>query len=45
LLRNLKKLKPDRSARGDITKRVTISGDEWIKLLEMARADQGLLSQ
>jgi hypothetical protein len=44
LLRNLKKLKPDRSAK-DTAKKVALSGDKWVKLLEKARAHQGLLSQ
>jgi hypothetical protein len=45
LLRNLKKLKPDRSARDDIAKKVALNGDEWAKLLKKARAHQGLSSQ
>jgi hypothetical protein len=45
LLRNLKKLKPDRSDRDGIAKKVALNGDEWVKLLEKARNHQGLLSQ
>jgi hypothetical protein len=45
LLRNLKKLKPDRSAREDVTKKVALNGDEWVKLLEKVRVHQGLLIQ
>jgi hypothetical protein len=37
LLRNLKKLKPDRSAGDDIAKKVALNGDEWGKLLKKAR--------
>jgi hypothetical protein len=32
LLRNLKKLKPDRSAGDGITKKVALGGDEWANL-------------
>jgi hypothetical protein len=45
LLRKLKKLKPDRSARDDIAKKVALNGDEWVKLLEKARDHEGLLRQ
>jgi hypothetical protein len=45
LLRNLKKLKPGRSAGDDIAKKVALNGDEWGKLLKKARAHQGLSSQ
>jgi hypothetical protein len=45
LLRNLKKLKLDRSARDDITKKVALNGDEWAELLKKARAHQELSSQ
>jgi hypothetical protein len=45
LLRNLKKLKPDRSAGGGIAKKVALGGDGWTKLLKKARAHQGLSSQ
>jgi hypothetical protein len=41
----VKKLKTDRSARDDIPKKVALNGDEWVKLLEKARARQGLLNQ
>jgi hypothetical protein len=44
LLRNLKKLKLDRSAKDDIAKKVALSGDEWAKLHKKVRAHQGLSS-
>jgi hypothetical protein len=45
LLQNLKKLKPDQSAKDDITKKVALNGDEWAKLLKKARAHEELSSQ
>ena len=45
MLRNLKKLKSDRSARDDMAKKVALNGDEWVKLLKKARAHQCLSSQ
>jgi hypothetical protein len=44
-LRNLKKLKPDRSAKEGIAKKVALGGDEWTKHLKKARANQELSSQ
>jgi hypothetical protein len=41
LLRNLKKLKTDRSARDDIAKKVTLNGDEWVKLLDEGKGPPG----
>jgi hypothetical protein len=45
VLRNLKKLKPDRSAKDYIAKKVILNGDKGAKLLKKARAHQGLSSQ
>jgi hypothetical protein len=38
-------VKPDRSARGGIAKKVALNRDKWAKLLKEARAHQGLSSQ
>jgi hypothetical protein len=48
LLRILKKLKLDWSAKDDIAKnwkKVALNRDEWAKLLKKARTHQGLSSQ
>jgi hypothetical protein len=45
LSRNLRNLKPDRSAKDDNAKnwkKVALNIDEWAKLLKKARAHQGL---
>jgi hypothetical protein len=46
MLRNLRKLKPDWSAKDDIASvEVALKRDEWTQLLKKARAHRGLSSQ